>query len=98
MGLKASDVTEVIPEMESGSFFKIYPNATSDKFYVELISSFRDKKSVVQIFGMVGGLIQKQEVTGSDRYEFSLGGNASGIYFIRVMAGDRLETKKIIKK
>jgi hypothetical protein len=46
----------------------------------------------------MGGIIQRKEVSGDDRYEFSLAGKSPGIYFIRVMAGDRLETQKIIRK
>jgi hypothetical protein len=87
-----------IPVIEAGSFFKVYPNPTSDKFNLELNKDLRDVKTVVQIFNMVGGSIMKEEVTGSDRYEFDLGGKIPGIYFIQVMAGDRVETKKITRK
>jgi hypothetical protein len=94
---KTMDAAEVAPEMEAGAFFKIYPNPTNDKIYLELDPAFRDTKTVVRIFGMVGDLIQQKEVMGNDHYEFSLGGKTPGIYFIRVMAGDRIDTKKIIK-
>ncbi|MCK9422000.1 MAG: T9SS type A sorting domain-containing protein [Bacteroidales bacterium] len=95
---KTVEVADLIPEMEAGVFFRVYPNPTNDKFYLELDPTYRDAQAHVQIFGMVGGLIQKEELTGSDRYEFSLGGKSPGIYFIRVLVGDRLETKKIIKQ
>ena len=95
---KTAEAADLIPETEAGSFFKVYPNATNDKFYLELDPVFRDTKVVVQIFGMVGDIILREEVTGNDRYEFSLGEKTAGIYFIRVIAGDRLETKKIIRK
>jgi hypothetical protein len=98
MVTKPVEVADVIPEMEAGAFFKIYPNPTNDKFYLELDPAFRDSRTVVHIFGIVGDLIQKEEVIGNDRYEFSLGGKTPGIYFFQVMAGDRLETKKIIKR
>ena len=89
---------ETVPEMEAGAFFKIYPNPTNYKICLELDPAFRDTKTVVYIFGMVGDLIRQEEVMGNDRYEFSLGGKTPGIYLIRVMAGDRIETKKILKK
>jgi hypothetical protein len=89
---------ETVPEMAAGAFFKIYPNPTNDKICLELDPAFRDTKTVVHIFGMVGDLIQQKEGMGNDHYEFSLGGKTPGIYFIRVMAGDRIETKKILKK
>lgn len=87
-----------IPVIGADSFFKVYPNPTSDKFNLELNKDLRDVKTVVQIFNMMGGSIMKEEVTGSDRYEFDLGGKIPGIYFIQVMAGDRIETKKITRK
>jgi len=92
------DLAEVIPEVEAGSFIKIFPNPTNDKFYIELDPKYRNIKTVVQISGMLGNLIQKEEMIGNDRYEFSLVGQTPGVYLIRVMAGDRLETKKIIRK
>jgi hypothetical protein len=76
----------------------VYPNATSDRFYVELDPAFREAKTVIQMYGMVGDLILKKTVTGDIRYEFSLGGKTPGIYFVRVMSGDRLATLKIVKK
>jgi hypothetical protein len=46
---------------------------------------------------MAGNLILSKVGTGNDRYEFSLGGKTPGIYFVRVMSGDRLGTLKIVK-
>ena len=95
---RAGETEEIVLGMEAGEFYKVYPNPTNDKFYLELNPALQDTKSIVQIFGMVGNLIRKMDVIGDTRYEFSLGGKPKGIYFIRVMAGDRLETQKIIKK
>ena len=98
MVTKTVEAVEEIPAIQSGEFFTVYPNPTNDKFYLELDPSYRDANIIVHIYGMVGGLVQKEQLTGNNRYEFSLSGKNSGVYFIRVMAGDRLETKKIIKK
>ncbi|MDP1622194.1 MAG: ice-binding family protein [Bacteroidales bacterium] len=95
---KSVEMSEVIPEMTAGTFFKVYPNATSDKFCLELDPTCKDTKVMVQIFGMVGNLILNKDLINDDRHEFSLGGKTPGIYFIRVMAGNRLETKKIVLK
>lgn len=92
------EVSKVVSEMEAGAFFKVYPNPTNDNFYIELDPTFRDTKTVVYIFGMVGDLIRQEEVMGNDRYEFSLGGKTPGIYFIRVFCGDKLGSQKIIKQ
>jgi len=98
MAAKTAGGADMIQAMEAGVFFRVYPNPSGDKFYLEMNPAFRNTRATVQIFGMVGELIQKKEVSGSDRYEFFLGGKTPGVYFIRVMADDRLETKKIVKK
>ena len=94
---KSADQNSKITETTVGSFFRIYPNPANDKFCLELNPALKDTKTTVHISGMVGDLIQRKVVTGNTLYEFSLGGKPTGIYYIRVMAGDRIETKKIIK-
>ena len=98
MATNPPDVPEVIPEADALAFIKIFPNPTDDKVYIELDPTLRNTKTVVRITGMLGNLIRKEEVTGNDRYEFSLIGQTPGVYLIRVMAGNRLETKKIVRK
>jgi len=98
MVTKTVEAIEETPAIQSGEFFTVYPNPTNDKFYLELDPSYRDANIIVNIYGMVGGLVQKEQLTGNNRYEFSLSGKNTGVYFIRVMAGDRIDTKKVIKK
>jgi hypothetical protein len=38
-----------------------------------------------------------EEITGEMAHEFSLSGNPAGIYFIKVVAGDKLLNAKLVK-
>ena len=46
---------------------------------------------------MMGSLVMKEEMTGTMRKEISLEKYPSGIYMISVMAGERMEMKKVVK-
>ncbi|MCX6306405.1 MAG: ice-binding family protein [Bacteroidetes bacterium] len=91
-------VSETIPETGAGTSFRVYPNPTTGIFYLELPPSSGNANAVVQIYGMAGDLILKDELSGNNRFEFSLAGKSPGIYFLQVRYGDRLESKRIIKK
>ncbi len=89
---------DVIPEILVGDLFKVYPNPTNDLFYIDLNTAFREAGTVITIYDLTGRIIVKEVTAGLGRYEFSLGAHPHGIYIIRVMSGDRLKTKKLIKQ
>jgi hypothetical protein len=95
-GNKLAEVAEVVPEQEAGSIFKVYPNPTDGNLYLELDQKYRDVKTEINIFGITGKVVLIKELFGSDSYQFSFTDGSKGIYFIRVIMGDRIETKKII--
>jgi hypothetical protein len=96
--MMASEETEVLmPELFSGELFKVYPNPSSDIFYLELNTLNKEARTVVAIYELTGRLILREIITGQDRYEFSLGAYPQGIYLLNVMSGDKLKTMKLIK-
>jgi len=87
-------------EIRNNGFFKLYPNPTSGKFTLEL-SHLADisKKIYVEIFGLRSEWVLKEEVmSGLQLREFSLEGQLPGIYIIRVVSGDQMGIKRIIKR
>jgi hypothetical protein len=78
------------------SSFKVYPNPTTGNFILELI---RDADQVkVGIYGIWGEMVLSTVLYEEGRYEFSLADQTVGIYFIRVIYGDKAETVAIIKQ
>jgi len=86
-----------VPEPEN-NLFRIYPNPTTGKFTLELNPDIKNTVATVKIYGLMGDLVFKEEMTGVAKTEFSLGDKSNGIYIIRVMIGDRISTAKIIKQ
>ncbi|MEI7983807.1 MAG: T9SS type A sorting domain-containing protein [Bacteroidota bacterium] len=64
---------------------------------LEITGSDENQKAVIQIFGMMGSLVMKEELTGMAKKEISLENHSNGVYLISVMAGDRLDMKKVVK-
>jgi hypothetical protein len=92
------EISESLPDFTDNNFFKVYPNPTSDKLYIEMDPTIINQKTEIGIFNMMGELIESKEVTGINGYSFFLGKFAPGIYLLQVNSGDRMETKKIIRK
>jgi hypothetical protein len=80
------------------SFIKIYPNPTTGTFTLELPKEFEHVTVQVEIYNPIGTLVLSERLTGNLVNVFSLAKQPSGIYFLRVIAGNRVETVKIIKQ
>ena len=89
-----SDV-EILPATPQSSF-KIYPNPTTGNFILELTNYANTV--FVDIYGLWGEKVLTAALIGERKHEFSLSDRPVGIYFIRVVSGDKTETVKIIKQ
>ncbi|MEI7727549.1 MAG: T9SS type A sorting domain-containing protein, partial [Bacteroidota bacterium] len=78
-------------------FFKIYPNPTTGIFTLELNGFDKSQTACIEIYGMRGEKIQRKEISVEQKQKFSLSDEPVGIYFIRVISGNRSETTKIIR-
>ena len=86
------------PILTEQSSFKVYPNPTTGNFVLELKSESLPEKVTVDIFGILGEKALNKTMTGLRKYEFSISDRPVGIYFIRIICGDKAETVKIIKQ
>ncbi|MDP1621336.1 MAG: T9SS type A sorting domain-containing protein [Bacteroidales bacterium] len=86
------------PRTIEHSSFKIYPNPTSGNFILELTDESPEDKVTVDIYGICGEKVLTKVLNGEIKHEFLLTGMPVGIYFIRVIAGAKAETAKIIKQ
>ena len=92
-----SGVEEFTPEPEPASrMFAIYPNPTSGTFTLMDKGEAQPERVHVEIFDMQGGRIMSTSYTGEKNHHFTLNGLPSGLYFLKVIAGDQAESFKLI--
>ena len=90
-------VVEPPPVPSQSGMFKIYPNPTIGRFTLELNPGVNPAAMTMLINGIRGENVMKQEVEAIRKKEFSIEEKQSGIYIIRLIMGDRVETAKIIR-
>ena len=86
------------PKGREKSFFKVYPNPTSGNFILELTGEVSSDNLQVDVYGIWGERILTAHLSGERKHEFSLSDRPEGVYFIRVITGDKAKTVKIIKQ
>ena len=83
-------------DKQKGSKFKLYPNPTQDKLYIEISNgSFEDVS--IQIFGMDGKDLSEIVVT-DQKVVLDLTNYEDGPYVIKIITKDEQKRYKIIKK
>jgi hypothetical protein len=87
---------DAIPSAET-FFFTLYPNPTSGNFFVAPKGERTGENVNVEVYTMQGDKVLTGTMTGENRLEFRSAGLASGIYFVRIIAGDYVETIKLVK-
>jgi hypothetical protein len=93
---KFAGVEEVIETNLQDKFFKVYPNPTTGMFNLEL--SEITSTITVEIYGLMGEQVLRQEVSGYQLYEFDLSRQPRGIYIIRVLNGDEIGVERVIRQ
>jgi hypothetical protein len=77
--------------------FSVYPNPTSGEFILEFSGEKKPINGYAELLGMRGEKIEGKALTANGTTGFNLSGKQAGMYFIRVISGNRSETGKIIK-
>ncbi len=80
------------------SKIKIYPNPTTGNFILDLMGGVPAENITVDIYGIWGEKVLSKVLNGDRKHEFSLSDRPTGVYFIRIITGDKAETLKIIKQ
>ena len=89
---------ESLPVALEKSFFKVYPNPTTGNFILELTGEALVDRVKVDVYGSWGEKVLTAQLSGERKHEFSLSDRPEGVYFIRVITGDKAKTVKIIKQ
>ncbi len=85
------------PRNDKKTSFTVYPNPTTGKFTLELTGIDFSEKVRVEIYGMKGEKVLAKELTERKTHDFSLSEVPAGLYFVRVVAGEKAETMKLVK-
>ncbi|MCX6277089.1 MAG: T9SS type A sorting domain-containing protein [Bacteroidetes bacterium] len=90
--------TEENPAVSAKPAFRVYPNPTAGTFTIEQQNDRTIENLKVEIYSMLGKRIMSDDVIGEKKHQFILGDVPTGIYLVRIMAGEKVETIKLIKQ
>lgn len=79
-------------------FFRVYPNPTSGDFTVEITAGNADLPYTIEVYGMRGEVIIRNDRLTNWQHQLSLEGQQPGLYMIRVQQGDQAGVERIIKR
>ncbi len=94
----STDVEPQQNEVKGGNLFRVYPNPTTGAFTVDFQFMPDNLTILAEVYEMHGEKVITADLTGKSEYNGSLAHLPSGIYFIRIMAGTKVETVKIIRQ
>ena len=77
-------------------FFIIKPNPNAGLFTLELLEPGNPSGIRVEIFNMMGEMLESVELSGQDSYLFDISAHPQGIYLVRVSRGDELGVMKVV--
>jgi len=90
-------VTEVkVPAVESANF-TLYPNPTNGNFILVQKGSRTFGSVKVDVYSMSGEKVMTERMIAEKKHEFGFSDIPAGIYFVKVIADDYVETIKLIK-
>jgi hypothetical protein len=84
---------------ESGTFsFRIFPNPASADVTVDLQGIAAEVPSWLELSGIRGNRIYTRTITGQGTISLPLSGLPPGVYCIRIISGDRVQTRMLVKQ
>jgi len=94
---ETENLTVTSERSKEGPSFKIYPNPTTGNFTLELNGIDVAQPVTIVIYSMKGDKIHKEILVGTKKYDLSLSGKPTGLYFVRIVTEGIAETVKIVK-
>jgi hypothetical protein len=94
-------VAEIKPEETqmnlSHTYFTLYPNPTSGNFTLEQKGEKTYGTVKVEIYSMNGKKVMTENIVGEKKHEFNFSDLPVGLYFVKIVADEYVETIKLIK-
>ena len=84
-----------LADIENGISAIVYPNPAKDKATLRLSGLTTTAKVIIS--DLQGRIIQTDDIqAGVETYELNTSNYASGVYYIRIVSGDKVNTQKLI--
>ena len=77
--------------------FTLYPNPTNGNFTLVQKGDLTYGNVKVEVFSMNGAKVLTESMIGQKKHEFRFAGMPNGLYFVKVVADDYVETIKLVK-
>ena len=87
---------EEIHMSSPGTIFQVFPNPSSGNFTLAQSGDLYSGIIKAEIYGMRGEKVLTAELFSARNYEFKLSNKPPGLYFLKVIAGDYMETIKLV--
>ena len=78
--------------------FRLWPNPTTGSFTLEQSGDGTGQDLKLEVYSMLGEQIMSESIIGEKKHQFILGNVPTGIYLVRIRAGEKAETIKLIKQ
>jgi len=85
-----------LSKKESPLSLKLYPNPVLDELTIQLSNSY--DKIEIQVYSMLGQLLNTVRITNSAEYRLNLSGLSSGSYLVKIDADGKTNASVILKK
>jgi hypothetical protein len=99
----ATKMTEVaggkveVPPVTERTFFSLFPNPTNGNFTLVQKGDRNYSNVKVEVYSMSGEKVLTESMIGETRHEFRFSDMSTGLYFVKVVADDYVETIKLVK-
>jgi hypothetical protein len=75
---------------------QVFPNPTQGKFTVAFEAHVLNTNAVIEIYSLMGELIERSHLSGNTRYNFDLSHRSKGVYLIRIIDEGQIHTAKVV--
>ena len=89
--------TEVQPFATERATFTLYPNPTNGNFTLIQKGDVNFGNVRVEVYTMSGEKVLTESMIGQKKHEFRFADMSNGLYFVKVVADDYVETIKLVK-
>jgi hypothetical protein len=87
----------LMPEIKAGEVnLLVYPNPSQGRFVVAFEAAEVASDAVVEIYSLIGELIERTNFSGESRYHFDLSHRAKGVYLVRIINDGQIYTAKVV--